>query len=149
MCAYSMIADNFKMTIPNIQQWGSSEYLLLTQILDLVKKLDAKMGQCDCEDKDKTSYFKAIADHLGIPEVKHTSVSEMAFGSALEYLRQGKRVARKGWNGKGMWLELQVPDQNSKMTLPYIWMKTADENKVPWLASQTDMLALDWGIVND
>jgi hypothetical protein len=67
------------------------------------------------------------------------------FGDALDAMKYGsKKVARKGWNGKGMWLELQVPDAYSKMTLPYIWVKTADDQKVPWLASQTDMLANDW-----
>jgi hypothetical protein len=68
----------------------------------------------------------------------------MGFGEALEALKLGHRVCRAGWNGKGMWLELQKPDDQSKMTLPYIFMKTADDNLVPWLASQTDMLAEDW-----
>ena len=68
----------------------------------------------------------------------------MDFGEAIHNLKAGKRVARKGWNGKGMWLELQVPDAHSKMSLPYIYLKTADNNLVPWLASQTDMLAEDW-----
>ena len=71
----------------------------------------------------------------------------MNFGSALEALKAGMRVARSGWNGKGMWLELQTPDTHSKMTLPYIFMKTADSHLVPWLASQTDMLADDWELV--
>lgn len=71
----------------------------------------------------------------------------MDFGDAIRVLRRGYKVARKGWNGKGMWLELQVPDENSKMSLPYIYMKTADEHLVPWLASQTDMLAEDWTVV--
>ena len=71
----------------------------------------------------------------------------MNFGSALEALKAGMRVARSGWNGKGMWLELQTPDTHSKMTLPYIFMKTADSNLVPWLTSQTDMLADDWELV--
>lgn len=71
----------------------------------------------------------------------------MTFGDAIRALKEGKRVSRAGWNGKGMWLELQVPDTHSKMTLPYIYMKTVDDNRVPWLASQTDMLAEDWGIV--
>jgi hypothetical protein len=67
------------------------------------------------------------------------------FGQALESLRAGERVCRLGWNGKGMWLELQVPDENSKMSLPYIYMKTAQGDLVPWVASQTDLLAYDWG----
>lgn len=70
----------------------------------------------------------------------------MDFGAALMYLRSKEKVTRAGWNGRGMWLALQVPDANSKMTLPYIYMKTADNNLVPWLASQTDILATDWEI---
>lgn len=70
----------------------------------------------------------------------------MDFGEALHVLKRGMRVSRSGWNGKGMWLELQVPDAHSKMSLPYIYMKTADDKLVPWLASQTDVLAEDWQI---
>lgn len=73
------------------------------------------------------------------------------FGWALDALRGGQRVAREGWNGKGMWLELQVPDEHSKMTLPYIYLNYPEGSgpypagaRVPWLASQTDMLATDW-----
>jgi hypothetical protein len=69
------------------------------------------------------------------------------FGMALNHLRSGRRVSRSGWNGKGMWLALQTPDANSKMSLPYIYMSTVDGNLVPWLASQTDVLANDWGVV--
>ena len=71
----------------------------------------------------------------------------MNFGQAIEALKSNRTVARSGWNGKGMWLCLQTPDENSKMTLPYIYMKTADNQQVPWLASQTDMLANDWVLV--
>jgi len=62
--------------------------------------------------------------------------------------------ARAGWNGKGMWLRLieqyQVgydPHILGLKLLPWIGMKTADGAFVPWLASQTDMLAEDWGLV--
>ena len=66
------------------------------------------------------------------------------FGWALSRLRLGMKVCRTGWNGKGMWLALQVPDYHSKMSLPYIYMSTAQGDLVPWLASQTDVLATDW-----
>lgn len=68
----------------------------------------------------------------------------MDFGEAIKNLKEGKRVYRDGWNGKGMWLELQVPDEHSKMTLPYIYMKTVTGDLVPWIASQTDILSEDW-----
>lgn len=68
----------------------------------------------------------------------------MTFGDAITALKDGKKVTRPGWNGKGMYLELQVPDEGSKMTLPYIFMFTATRDFVPWLASQTDVLAEDW-----
>jgi len=73
----------------------------------------------------------------------------MNFGEALTSLKDENKVERSGWNGKGMWLELQVPDAHSKMTLPYIYMKTADDNLVPWLASQTDILADDWNTLEE
>jgi len=72
---------------------------------------------------------------------------EMNFGEAITALRAGEKVARAGWNGKNMWLALQPPDSHSKMTLPYIYMRTAQGDLVPWLASQTDMLSNDWTTV--
>jgi hypothetical protein len=68
----------------------------------------------------------------------------MKIGEAIEAMRAGKHVARGGWNGKRMWLALQVPDEHSKMTLPYVYMKTAQDDLVPWLCSQSDLLAEDW-----
>ena len=68
----------------------------------------------------------------------------MNFGDAIEKLKQRARVCREGWNGRGMWLELQVPDEHSKMTQPYIYIKTVQDDLIPWLASQADMLAEDW-----
>lgn len=80
----------------------------------------------------------------------------MDFGVALQALKEGRKVSREGWNGKGMWLTLiegyQVgfhPDILGRKLLPWIGMKTADGAFVPWLASQTDVLAEDWGIMND
>ena len=67
-----------------------------------------------------------------------------SIGWAVKELHNGNRVRRSGWNGKGMYLELQVPDAHSKMTLPYVYMFTAQGDLVPWLCSQTDLLAIDW-----
>ena len=67
------------------------------------------------------------------------------FGDVVKKMKyRGGRFVRAGWNGKNMYIELQVPDEHSKMTLPYIFMKTVQGDLVPWLASQTDMLADDW-----
>jgi hypothetical protein len=74
------------------------------------------------------------------------------FGGALAALREGRRVSREGWNGKGMWIALREPAQvlrRSEMTLPYIYMSTAQGDLVPWLASQTDLLAMDWQVLDD
>ena len=85
----------------------------------------------------------------------------MNFGQAIEALKAGKKVARTGWNGKGMFLFLAkgidveteadlscVSHLEGELTLPSIVMKTADDKfVVGWLASQTDMLAEDWNIV--
>lgn len=71
----------------------------------------------------------------------------MDIGEAVAAMREDGRVSRAGWNGKGMHLALQVPDDHSKMTLPYVYMFTADGKLVPWLCSQTDLLASDWDLV--
>jgi hypothetical protein len=70
-------------------------------------------------------------------------------GWAIKQLRDGHAVSRRGWNGPGQYLMLQVPDTNSANTLPYVWIKTALGDRVPWLASQTDLLAFDWYAVED
>ena len=83
----------------------------------------------------------------------------MTFSEALYLLKEGGRVARSGWNGKGMFIFL-VPGSKFKVNRPplmgiypegteidyhaHIDMKTADGQIVPWLCSQTDMLADDW-----
>lgn len=70
-----------------------------------------------------------------------------SIGWAVTRLYEGQCVRRAGWNGKGMWLGLQVPDAMSRMTLPYVYMSTAEKGRlVPWLCSQTDLLATDWEI---
>lgn len=76
------------------------------------------------------------------------------FGEALEALEEGYKLARRGWNGKGMWLKLQRPEANNKMTLPYIYIEYPVGHvaypqgaRVPWFPSQTDMLSRDWETV--
>lgn len=80
----------------------------------------------------------------------------MNFGEAISMLKQGEKVARSGWNGRGIFIKLQLPDALSKMTSPYIYIDTtglqtdnkdAPKSLVPWLASQTDMLAEDWVVL--
>lgn len=78
----------------------------------------------------------------------------LTFGDALHFLKLGRRVARAGWNGKGMSIAMQVPDQHSKMSLPYLYIEYPEGHaaypdgcRVPWLASQTDMLASDWSVL--
>jgi len=68
-------------------------------------------------------------------------------GWAVNNLRDGRKVTRFGWNGRGQFLGLQYPNLNSANTLPYVYIITVDRQRVPWLASQTDLLATDWGIM--
>jgi hypothetical protein len=95
---------------------------------------------------------------------KFEFVDNLDFGKAIEALKRGHLVRRKGWNGKGMWLKLQgkrtlgipLDGNNTGTMLPFIAMKVVGNSKdwgegsidlVPWLASQTDMLAEDWEII--
>lgn len=94
-------------------------------------------------------------------------VVKMDFGQALAALKLGSQVSRAGWNGKGMWLAYQpgypsgiainantakatrLPEGTICKFLPYIMMRTAGGEFVPWLASQADVLAEDWTILVD
>lgn len=74
----------------------------------------------------------------------------MFFEEVLPLLRNGARAQRQGWNGTGLWVELQKPDSNSKMTLPYFYLTYppkgdgTPETRVPWTPSITDILSGDW-----
>ena len=68
----------------------------------------------------------------------------MDFGWAIDRLKSGAAVCRRGWNGKGQYIKLQAPDYGSKMKRPYIYICPVDSGLVPWLASQSDMLENDW-----
>jgi hypothetical protein len=86
----------------------------------------------------------------------------LTFGEALIALKEGHKVARDGWNGRGMFLFL-VPGSTFVVNrppllgiyppgacvryLPHIDMKTVQGDVVPWLASQTDVLAEDWVVL--
>lgn len=74
-------------------------------------------------------------------------------GWAVKQLHNGARVRRTGWNGKGMYLFLineqcwfgeSLPAECDLKRLPFVVMKTATNELVPWLCSQTDLLAVDW-----
>ena len=73
----------------------------------------------------------------------------MNFSDALTALKVGHILAREGWNGKGMYIKLQTPDEHSKMRRPYIYMSPVDGDLVPWAASQSDLLADDWNVLPD
>ena len=87
----------------------------------------------------------------------------LTFGQAVDALKSGKLVCRKGWNGAGMFLRLmetdfyelnedKVPEfkRGSEWNLlPFIMMKTAQNTLVPWLASQTDILVEDWMVLSE
>jgi lysozyme len=66
------------------------------------------------------------------------------FSDAMRRILDGEKMRRRGWNGKGMWIAYHVPVGD--ISLPFIYMFTVTGDTVPWLASQTDMLASDWEV---
>lgn len=117
--------------------------------------------------QDGESAQVVVYDDLAITVYERTKganreCDRMTFGMAIEELKAGRKVCRKGWNGKGMFLFL-VQGSTFKVNRPpllgiypegteinyhaHIDMRTADGKIVPWLATQTDMLSEDWCIV--
>lgn len=98
-------------------------------------------------------------------ENAYKASGNLSFGDAIIYLKLGKKVARKGWNGKGMWLCIAYPNHTDGCDSSsiefnksfvdvgssldnFIVMKTAVNSLIPWLASQADTLAEDWEITS-
>lgn len=86
-------------------------------------------------------------------EAAYRPTDGMSFGLAVEALKRGKKVARSGWNGKGTFVFL-VNGSTFKVnrppllgSAPFIALYAADHRLVPWHASQTDILAVDWSIL--
>lgn len=152
----------------------NSANAILRKALESVRK--GLMAPCQQGYKIENSPNKGLVDiidealKIKEPDAGVCPVSEMTFGQAIEAMKQGKKVARKGWNGKGMWLcvplcdgpkyipatgiwgkpNAEYAEQNggTVKVMPYITMKAADGSIVMgWLASQTDMLSNDWIIV--
>ena len=97
-----------------------------------------------------------LADGKNCPELGGEAT--FGFGDAYKFLERGVKVARKGWNGKGIYIEMQFPDEHSKMTQQYVYIVTtglvtdnenAPKGLVPWIPSQTDMAAKDWVIFTE
>lgn len=71
----------------------------------------------------------------------------MNFSDALTAIRNGGKAARAGWNGIGMWVALRHPEPASHITNPYLYIHTVTGDEVPWVTSQTDILAEDWNVI--
>ncbi len=122
------------------------------------------------EDPNDEGYLVEYLDSLNANHAEHTGYISwspkdvferayrptigMTFGLAVEALKQGQKVARAGWNGKGMWLQYVEGGDWDVFTInagyvfrSFIAMKTVDDQIVPWVASQSDVLAEDWSIV--
>lgn len=98
-------------------------------------------------------------------EEAYRPTDDMSFGLAIEAAKKGKKIARRGWNGKGMWVVYRtgypegipcnkntadavgIPEGTLFKVRPYLQMKCVDDSFQMWLASQSDILADDWYIV--
>lgn len=131
------------------------------------EEFDYRLGRGERKKVPATGKTESSSD--GPTEAGEMTALPFNFGSALERLKNGEKVARRGWNGKGMylWLEkgshdfgadavqsyiggvrcslFERGDKGTSTRMPHICMRAADGSTVTgWLASQTDMLAIDW-----
>lgn len=78
-----------------------------------------------------------------------------SFSDALLHLKNGCKVARKGWNARNLadpvnlYVEAQFPDEHSKMGRPYLFIVASEDSRVPWIPSQTDLFADDWFVTQE
>ena len=153
---------------------GATKQIPTLQFEDLhVEKLRI-LGRTLTEPQEVADAKTRIAELEGLANSYRCAIhpnlygtAPLTFGAALQALKAGHRIARKGWNGKGMWLAFSpgskalpaerfwapqnrrhAEEHGPTDVLPCITMKTVTgEILMGWLASQTDMLAEDWTIV--
>lgn len=90
---------------------------------------------------------REVQEALTCEVCKGEVMEQHDIGWAVKQLQHGSPVRRAGWNGKGQYLLLKVPNENSDMTLAYVYIRTVDGDMVPWVCSQTDLLWADWEAV--
>jgi hypothetical protein len=73
--------------------------------------------------------------------------TQLNFSEALDVLKVGGKLVRNGWNGKNMFIQAQFPDEHSKMTIEYLYIKGSKGQQAPWLPSQEDIFADDWEVL--
>lgn len=149
-------SPQFEEDIRKIQQAIANAYgLPVDMLFPREEKKFPEETQQEALNRKYNEYCKgAVQEILKELDMKKT----FNFGKALELLKEGKKVCRKGWNGKGIWIEMQFPELYSRMTQAYICIVTTDLQSdnpdaprgiVPWVASQTDMLAEDWQVKDE
>lgn len=152
--AFKAMKDGKKVKLPS---WGG--YWYWDEEKQTIMMHTKEGNILDIRDTQRVEYTleNIMSDEWVLADENNTpvlgGVATFNFGEAIKYLKRGFKVKRRGWNGKGIYLEMQKPDKHSKMTLPYIYIVTnglvtdnpdAPKGVVPWLASQTDMLSDDW-----
>jgi len=114
-----------------------------------VSCMQGEYNQSVCRD-EALSDAKSVLEE--VVSKKPAAGEGVSFGDALIALKAGKRITRAGWNGKNMWVAMSAghdpytldSDSKTYTRRDYLYMKTGDEALVPWVASQTDLLAEDW-----
>jgi len=101
------------------------------------------MIHADGHDGD-TLDFTVVGNKV-IPWFTNVDASGMNLAEARDCLLRGDRVGREGLGG--VYIEAQMPDENSKMTDPYIFIKTEDGSTIPWVCSQADFFAGNFVII--
>ena len=158
--AFKLMKQGAKVKLPS---WGGYWYWDAEKetIMIQCRPQGSDQGELlDIRETQRVEYttMNLLSDEWIVADEKNCPVlggeATFSFGDAIKYMKRGMKVARKGWNGKDMFLEYVDPYMNRQFQLtetdpagtflPWIGMKTADNGFVPWLASQTDILSEDW-----
>lgn len=104
--------------------------------------LGAETGAAACQmtDSDSIRREPTIKTVVEVPATRN-------FSDALQHAMFGSRITRAGWNAGGQHVEAQYPDKGSRMSTPYLVLKNAQNELVPWVPSQGDLFASDWALL--
>jgi hypothetical protein len=100
----------------------------------------AAMGAAASYSRDECAAAPTVRATVDVP-------AHHPFAVALSAVQQGHRITRRGWNGANQYVAAQFADKHSKMSAPYLYLKNAQNDLVPWVPSQGDLFAHDWAIL--
>jgi hypothetical protein len=101
----------------------------------------------------KDRFANTVGAQCGSAPAVHTVTATVqvradhTFSTALDAVKEGRKITRSGWNGASQYVEMHFPDKGEKCTYRYLVLRNVHGDFVPWIPSTGDLFASDWPLL--